>query len=157
MTLDRASLSRRDLLAGISATGASAAVVAPARAKAPMLNVPAPAYYRFKHGAMEATVVTDGPLALGEPKPEMFGGLTKEGIDRALTENFIRTDNVMLEQNALVLNTGDKLVLFDTGTGASAMFGDKSGRLVANLRAAGFDPGDFDTVVITHVHPDHCW
>jgi hypothetical protein len=39
-----------------------------AQAKAPMLNTPAPAFYRFKLGSIEATVVSDGPLSIGDPK-----------------------------------------------------------------------------------------
>ncbi len=150
--------SRRSLLAGASALAlAGVAPLAPARARAPMQNAQAPAFYRFKIGAFEATVISDGPLVLGEPKPEMFVGLSKDAITRSLEENFLAPDNVVLEQNALVLNTGDRLVLFDTGTGGANMFGDKSGRLLGNLRAAGFDPKDFDAVVLTHAHPDHCW
>ena len=37
------------------------------------------------------------------------------------------------------------------------MFGDKAGRLLDNIRAAGIDPKDIDAVVLTHAHPDHCW
>jgi metal-dependent hydrolase (beta-lactamase superfamily II) len=29
------------------------------------------------------------------------------------------------------------------------------GRLPENLRAAGFTPEDFDTVLVKHIHPDH--
>ena len=141
------------------AGAAAGALVLPqvAGAKAPMLNTQAPAFYRFKLGAFELTVVSDGPIALGEPNPELFAGVTKADIDRALTENFIPTDNVVLEQNALIVNTGDKLVLLDTGMGASKMFGTTTGRLLDNIRAAGIDPKDIDAVALTHAHPDHCW
>jgi len=151
-------LSRRRLLAGISAAGLAGLAPLPrAQAKAPMLNAQAPAYYRFKVGAFEATVISDGPLAMGEPKPELFAGVTKDAITHALAENFLPADNLSLEQNALVVNTGDRLVLIDTGTGSAKMFGDRSGRLLTNLRAAGFDPADIDSIVLSHAHPDHCW
>ena len=109
-------LSRRDVMAGLSATGL-AAVATPVLAKAPLLNTQAPNFYRFKIGAIEATVVSDGPLELGAPQPELFKGVTKEEFGKALTDNFLPTDSLRLEQNALVINTGDKLVLIDTGTG----------------------------------------
>lgn len=147
--------SRRELLVGAAA--GALAMPRLAGAKAPMLNTQAPAYYRFRLGAFELTVVSDGPLGIGPPAPETFAGMTKDDIGRTLTDNFMPTDNVVLEQNALIVNTGDKLVLIDTGMGASKMFGDTPGKLLANLRAAGIDPKDIDAVALTHAHPDHCW
>ncbi len=37
------------------------------------------------------------------------------------------------------------------------MFGPTTGRLLANLRAAGIDPAQITHVVLTHAHCDHCW
>jgi len=149
-------LSRRDVLAGLSAAGI-AAVSAPAFGKAPLLNTQAPAYYRFKIGAIEATVVSDGPLDLGALQLDIFKGVTKEEFGKALTDNFLPTEKVNLEQNALVLNTGEKLVLIDTGTGFQKLMGSDSGKLLGNLKTAGIDPKDIDAVALTHAHPDHCW
>jgi glyoxylase-like metal-dependent hydrolase (beta-lactamase superfamily II) len=153
--IDRSDVSRRHVLAGLSATAAFAA--APAFARAPMLNTQAPAYYRFRIGAFEATAVSDGPLHLGEPQPNVFVGMSKEDFAKALADNFLPADNVKLEQNVLVVNTGEKLVMFDTGTGSQKLMGPDTGRLLANLKAAGIDPQDIDAVAITHAHPDHCW
>jgi glyoxylase-like metal-dependent hydrolase (beta-lactamase superfamily II) len=151
-------LSRRGLLTGTAAVAAYGLLGGhPSFAKAPMQGVQVPAVYRFKLGAFEGTVISDGPLAIGEAKPEMFNGMTKEALDRELTANFLSPSNVVLEQNALIINTGDKVVLFDTGVGVSKAFGDKAGRLLSNLKAAGIDPKDVDAVVLTHAHPDHCW
>ena len=117
MSIDQVSLSRRRLLAGASMAAAASFVggASSVMAKAPMQNTQAPAVYQFKVGAIEATVVSDGPLAMGEPKDGVFIGLSKEQLTKALTDNFLPTDNVVLEQNALVINTGDGVVLFDTG------------------------------------------
>lgn len=158
MTTIDSNLSRRGLLAGSAAVAAYGLVGGyPARAKAPMQGVQAPSVYRFKLGAFEGTVISDGPIPIGDAKPEMFKGMSKEDIDRELAANFLSSSNVTLEQNALVINTGDKLVLFDTGVGISKAFGDKTGRLLSNLKAAGIDPKNVDAVVVTHAHPDHCW
>jgi len=126
------------------------------QAKAPFATNQAPYFYRFGHGKMQATVVSDGILPLGDPSGT-FLGTSKEEIGKMLTASFLSPTNVVLEQNVLVLNTGDKLVLFDTGMGSSQMFGPTPGKLLGNLKAAGIDPKDIDAVVATHAHCDHVW
>jgi glyoxylase-like metal-dependent hydrolase (beta-lactamase superfamily II) len=149
---------RRQYLAGLSAVAVAGAWPAGrAFAKAPMQNVQAPAFYRFKLGAFEATVISDGPLGLGAPSDGVFSGVSKADMTKVLTDNFLPADNVEMDQNTLLINTGNQLVLFDTGDGGSKMFGPKSGRQLANLKAAGIDPKDIDAVVLTHAHGDHCW
>ncbi len=149
------SLSRRRLLAGASATTAlslfgSRSVT---EAKAPMLNAPAPAFYRFKLGTIEATVVSDGPLSIGDPK-NIFRGPTVEELGKMMNDQFLPTNNVVLDQNVLVINTGDKLALFETGM-SSVKRNEDMGRLVANLKQSGIDPNDVDAVIPTHAHIDH--
>ena len=107
-------LSRRRLLQGGAAMAGLA--TAPALAKGPMLGTQAPYFYRFKLGNAEATVVSDGPLPLGDPT-QAFLGLSKDEIGRQLSSNFLPLANAVLEQNALIVNTGSHLVLFDTGMG----------------------------------------
>src|SRR5688572_28159416 len=133
--------SRRAVLSGLGAS-----VAAPAFAAAPMANVQVPAVYRFKLGGFECTVVSDGPLGLGPIKAEMFKGYTQERIDELLAANFIDMNHFQLDQIVLVVNTGEKLVLIDTGMGARKMFGPTTGRLLANLQAAGINPASIDAV-----------
>ena len=153
------SLSRRSMLVGASAVGALGALGAgkwqPALARAPMLGTQAPYFYRFKLGSAEATIVSDGALPLGDPHAN-FLGLTPEEMDKQLRDNFLPNDNAVLEQNALVLNTGDKLVLFDTGLGTLDLFGPTTGKLMNSLKQAGINPEDIDAVVMSHAHIDHC-
>jgi glyoxylase-like metal-dependent hydrolase (beta-lactamase superfamily II) len=148
-------VSRRRLL-----IGASAAVVAgfvcdrPATAKAPMLGTQSPYWYRFKLGDFEATVASDGILPLGKPE-ENFAGLSKEEIAKQLSNNFLPMDNAILEQNALILNTGNQLILFDTGLGSLNIFGPTTGKLLNSMKQAGIDPKDIDAVIMSHAHIDH--
>ncbi len=72
-----------------------------------------------------------------------------------LTDNFLSPDNVVLEQNSPIVNTGDKLVLFDTGMGTSKMFGPTTGRQQKSMAEAGIKPEDIDAVVFSHAHIDH--
>jgi len=147
-------LSRRELLAGTCATAASGLLgLSSGMAKAPLLNKQAPAFYRFKVGSIEATVVSDGPLATG-PVEKTFFGPTADELKKMMADRFMAGDNVILDQNALVINTGDKLALFETGMSSVKRTKDM-GKLVENLKAAGIDPKDIDAVIPSHAHIDH--
>ena len=156
--LNQPKLSRRALLGGAAAVGAAGlltgALPHAALAKAPMANTQAPYWYRFKLGGLEVTIVSDGTLPLGEPSGS-FLGVTKDQVGKMLTDNFLPTDNVVLEQNIPIVNTGDKLVMFDSGMGVSRMFGPTTGRLLKSLGEAGIDPANIDVFVASHAHIDH--
>ena len=152
-------MNRRLLLA--AAAAAPFLPAGRAEARAPMRNALPPAWYRFKIGAFEATVVSDGRLPLGQPGPA-FPESPPEEIASLMREHFLPTDAATLEQNVLVVNTGRHLVLIDTGMGESMgqqskMFGPTTGRLLQNLRASGIEPGQIDVVCATHAHCDHVW
>ena len=136
-------------MTAVAAVASSAARAAPA--SAPRVSKQAPGYYRLRVGTFEVTVISDGTLSFppslwNAPQPEVLAALAAE--DRA-------TDAISFQLNTMVVNTGDKLVLIDTGTGGK--FQDNSGVLLANLAAAGFRPEQIDAVVFTHLHPDHLW
>ncbi|HEX2135455.1 MAG TPA: MBL fold metallo-hydrolase [Microvirga sp.] len=150
-------LSRRGVLLGGGAMLAGAAFLdpAPVRAAAPPLGTQVPGWYRFKLGEFECTVVSDGPLA-PSPVQAVYPPLMEDEFSQRLAENFLPA-KVPFDQNALVVNTGRQLVLFDTGVGTIKALGPNAGRLLGNLKAAGIEPAQIDAVVITHAHSDHCW
>lgn len=154
------SITRRHALLGATAVAGAGVLhglhTPAAHAKAPLSTEQTPYFYRFNHGKMQATVVSDGPLPLGDPAGA-FLGATKDEIGKMLTDNFLSPTNAVLEQNALVLNTGDTLLLVDTGMGTSTMFGPTTGKLLGSLKAAGIDPKDIDGILATHAHCDHVW
>ncbi|SEK93827.1 Glyoxylase, beta-lactamase superfamily II [Bosea lupini] len=148
------STSRRGFLSGAAALAAGAALPGGALAKAPLANSQVPYYYRFGLGQAEVTVVSDGPLPLGDPGSS-FLGLPKEQVYGLLETNFLAKDNVVLEQNIPIVNFGDRLVMFDTGMGFSKAFGPTTGRLLKSMQEAGIDPASIDAIVCSHAHIDH--
>lgn len=146
--------SRRAFLGGAAALAAGAALPFEAFAKAPLANSQAPYFYRFMLGPAEVTVVSDGPLPLGDPGTN-FVGVPKEDVYKMLETNFLPRDNVVLEQNVPIVNFGDRLVMFDTGMGFSKAFGPTTGRLQKSMQEAGIRPEDIDAIVCSHAHIDH--
>jgi glyoxylase-like metal-dependent hydrolase (beta-lactamase superfamily II) len=142
------------LLAGACATASTQLVSSalPAAAKAPPLKTQAPAFYRFNVGGIEATVVSDGVI-VGATK-STFVGPAAANVEKMMIDLFLPADKFVMDQNALVINTGDKLALFETGM-ASVKRNDDMGLLVRNLRAAGIDPKDIDYLIPSHAHIDH--
>jgi len=146
--------SRRHLLTGAAAIAAAGLVgsALPAAAKAPLLKTQAPAFYRFNVGGFEATVVSDG-LIVGVPKTT-FVGPAAANVEKMMTDLFLPPDKLVMDQNALVINNGDKVALFETGM-ASVKRTEDMGLLIGNLKAAGIDPKDIDYLIPSHAHIDH--
>jgi glyoxylase-like metal-dependent hydrolase (beta-lactamase superfamily II) len=146
---------RRQLLTTAAAGVAALGVPGRLQAKMAMGQPQAPYFYRFKLGSAECTVVSDGQLPLGDPNAA-FLNIDKAEIARELKDNFLPVNNAVLEQNVLVVNFGDRVVLFDTGMGRDSLFGDTTGKLQTTLRQANIDPAGVDAVVMSHAHIDHC-
>jgi glyoxylase-like metal-dependent hydrolase (beta-lactamase superfamily II) len=126
------------------------APLAPAQAEAPQLKTNAPGYHRMMLGAFEVTALSDGTVAL--PIDQLLTNTTPKQVKQALAKVYLKPP-VETSVNGFLINTGSKLVLVDAG--AAGLFGPTLGRLVANLKAAGYQPEQVDMVLITHMHPDH--
>jgi glyoxylase-like metal-dependent hydrolase (beta-lactamase superfamily II) len=151
----RRASARRGILTTAAAGAAARALPNRLHAKMPLGLPQVPYYYRFKLGNAECTVVSDGTLPLGNPN-DSFVNIPKDEIARDLRDNSLPTSDAVLEQNVLVVNFGDRVVLFDTGIGSEKLFGPTTGELPATLRQAGIDPAAAEAVVMSHAHIDHC-
>ena len=145
-------LSRRTLFTGPLLAGVAMALGRPAFAAAPLAQTQAPGVYRYKLGDYQLTALYDGIWYL--PIDDKFirnaGGAA---VKAALASAFLPPRVLPVSFTALLVNTGAKLVLIDTGT--AGQIADTAGVMLDNLKVAGVAPGDIDTILISHFHPDH--
>jgi glyoxylase-like metal-dependent hydrolase (beta-lactamase superfamily II) len=140
---------RRLRLKFIVALGAAvAALLAQAASPASWTAQQAPGFYRLKLGDFRITVVSDGTAARDLPKI-----MSKPAEVRDALSASHEALPIELSINCFLIETGTKTIMIDTGAGE--LFGQNSGRLVANLRAAGYRPEDIDVILLTHIHGDH--
>ncbi len=128
----------------------AAMVAAPAFAAAPLAKISAPGYFRVMLGDIEVTALSDGTVDL--PVNKLLTNTTPAKVDKTLAQSFLSSP-LETSVNAYLLNTGGKLVLVDGGAGA--LFGPTVGKLLANLKASGYQPEQVDEIYITHMHSDH--
>jgi glyoxylase-like metal-dependent hydrolase (beta-lactamase superfamily II) len=131
-------------------TFAALVVSTAAHAAGPQVKTQAPGYYRMMLGDFEVTALFDGAIDLQPTK--LLTNTTPAQVTRLLDRSFEK-EPVALSVNSYLVNTGEKLVLIDTGTGG--LFGPQLGTLAANLKAAGYQPEQVDEVYVTHMHGDH--
>jgi glyoxylase-like metal-dependent hydrolase (beta-lactamase superfamily II) len=150
-------LTRRAALFGATATAVIPALATTSvRAAAPAAGKQAPGFYRYKIGDIEVTVVTDG-VARGKLMQNFVTNVKEEEVKDALAA--AHKDREIFDNTftPVVLNTGGKLILIDTGTGEANFAASKgtAGQFTNNLTAAGLSPAAIDTVIISHYHGDH--
>ena len=150
-------LTRRHALAGAAALAAAPLLPqAPANAAAPVADKQAPSFYRYKVGDAQVTAISDGVNNFALPDTFVLN-VKKDEVNAALEKNFMPKDKMSIQFAPLVINSGGKLIVVDTGNGAAAFASSKGnvGQFAANMVAAGFDPKAVDMVVISHFHGDH--
>lgn len=123
-----------------------------AEAGAPQAGKAGPAFYRFRLGDYELTALYDGiwhrPIDGRFVRNAPFAE-----VQKALAENFLSVDRLSLPITALVVNTGVRLILIDTGS--AGQLAATAGSMMSNLVAAGINPKAIDTILVSHFHPDH--
>jgi glyoxylase-like metal-dependent hydrolase (beta-lactamase superfamily II) len=144
------SLTRRAFVAGTLAGSSLAFVPGRAFAKAPAFGHQVLSAYRHTVGSIEVIALSDGAVDL---PVQLFPKADPEETAKILTATGAPTDKLGTAVNAFLVNTGDKLVLIDSGAGQ--LFGPTLGRFAANLATLGVDPNAVDVIAMTHLHPDH--
>lgn len=146
-------ISRRQALGAGLAGLAAATAGLPGMAAVPMQGVARPEVYRFKLGAFEVTTINDGAIQLDGPHPIFGQNVSAEEVQALAEANFLPPTRMEIGFTQTLVNTGDDLILFDTGNGAGRR--PDAGQLRARLAVAGLKPEDVTVVAVTHFHPDH--
>jgi glyoxylase-like metal-dependent hydrolase (beta-lactamase superfamily II) len=146
-----ATLSRRSFLTSSLLAAGTAALSVPGRADTPAA-AQGPGVYRYKLGDVELTALYDGIWNLPIDGSFMRNASAK-AVNRALAAAFLAPNVLPISFTALLVNSGGKRILIDTGTAGQVT--DSAGFMNANLAAAGVTPAMIDTIVISHFHPDH--
>jgi glyoxylase-like metal-dependent hydrolase (beta-lactamase superfamily II) len=112
-----------------------------------------PGVHHFAIGDVVVTALNDGMI--GDATFNFFDFVTNLARDaaEALHRATFRVVPPRLAVNAFLLHLPDRTVLVDGGCGAA--MGPTVGRLAANLAAMGVRPESIDTILATHLHPDH--
>ncbi|WFE62255.1 MBL fold metallo-hydrolase [Micromonospora sp. WMMD714] len=114
-------------------------------------------------GSITVTALTDGEGPFFQPRAEAFPGATTahwHEADRREPGSVTADGGWWLPFRAFALRVGDgPVTLVDAGIGPAgspaASWAPVPGRLPAELAAAGIDPADVHTVILTHLHSDH--
>jgi glyoxylase-like metal-dependent hydrolase (beta-lactamase superfamily II) len=109
----------------------------------------APGFYRFMTGDIEVICVNDGILS-GDI--DAVVGVSIEQVRTLFDESFFSSE-VRCASNNYIIRSQGRTAIVDTGAGSFLY--DTSGKLLQNAAAAGILPGDIDTILFTHIHPDH--
>ena len=112
-----------------------------------------PEFYRFQLGEFEVTTIRDGAVQLDGPHPIFGQNATAEEVQALAEANFLPPTRMEIPFTQTVVNTGEKIILFDAGNGAGRR--PNAGQMRTRLAAAGIAPEAVDTIAITHFHPDH--
>jgi len=118
--------------------------------------VPVPsAFSTFNIGDSEVSIIQDGTAVFDA---SFFGvNADPEDVYALMAANNL-SNTVSATLNVILVKTGDRTILLDTGLGLMSLDGTSppnAGRLTPTLALLGVTPEAITDVVISHLHPDH--
>jgi glyoxylase-like metal-dependent hydrolase (beta-lactamase superfamily II) len=126
------------------------------RAKTPD---PEPSFLRYKVGDTEITALYDG-IWEKVHDARYFGNATVAETKQVLSDAGLTTEFVPIPITVFAVKLNSKLILCDAGGGGQVQAFNAnsdfvSRKMVASMKAADFDPGAVETILVSHFHPDH--
>ncbi|MCX7933608.1 MAG: MBL fold metallo-hydrolase, partial [Rhodovarius sp.] len=151
-------IDRRHAMLGSAAAAVALATGLPAQAERgplpPQMGPNPPRFLRMKLGDFEVTTLLDGAMqGTNAGIQNFFPDSTPEEIAPLRARAFAIEAGLHQPVGAYLVHTGRNLVMIDCGGHAS--FIPTTGNTLAALRAAGYTPEQVDTVLLTHIHPEH--
>jgi glyoxylase-like metal-dependent hydrolase (beta-lactamase superfamily II) len=107
-----------------------------------------PGVYHRKIGDIVVTAISDGYL---DGSMDVMRNVDLDVATRILKEAFLPARRTSV--NAFLIHSKGRTAIVDTGSGNYLL--PTAGMVQRNLAAAGIDPRSIDTVLLTHMHPDH--
>lgn len=109
---------------------------------------------KFRVGDIEVIQMYDGIWEKAHDA-KFIRNASLDQTKAALKAGGLTDAHVPIPFTVTAVRIGGRLVLFDSGTGAQLM--PTAGNIARNnlWQAAGIDPANVETIIITHFHPDH--
>lgn len=101
-----------------------------------------------KLGAADVSIITDGTHSF---TPDLFPGTDEAHITELLQQ--AGQDQIATNFNAVLIRQNGRVILADAGP--RDLFGPDCGFLRDGLAELGVSPDQVDTLLATHLHPDH--
>ncbi len=112
-----------------------------------------PSRYALRVGDIDVLVISDGVFSL--PAATLATNADPAELAAWLDDELRPGSEYKWPLNVLVVSSGGRTVLVDSGVGTEFPDAPGIGRLAMRLDAAGIDPASITDVVLTHLHVDH--
>jgi glyoxylase-like metal-dependent hydrolase (beta-lactamase superfamily II) len=111
-----------------------------------------PSRYALRIGEIDVLVISDGVLSFRTPE---LATNAEPAVRAAWLDEMFLPPEMAFPLNVVVVRSGGRTILIDSGLGAESDFKLAAGRWALRLEAAGIDLPSVTDVVLTHMHMDH--